>query len=264
MSPAARSLPAIALSLVAGLAVLLLALPVLTLAGAGGASGVGALAHDAELRSALLWTVGAATAATALVALLGVPLAWALAHRRFPGRTVVEALVELPVLVPHPVAGVALLLLLGRDTPVGGALLALGIRVVSAPLGLVAAMAFVSAPLFVSAARETFARTDPRYLAAARTLGDSPARAFRRVGLPMARRGLLAAAAVTWARAASEFGAIVVLAYHPRVASVLAWDRFANDGLDAALPVAGALLLVALVPLLALAVLRARARAEFE
>lgn len=266
MTPPAspRALPSILAALLAGVALLFLAGPVATLAGAGGAQGLAALGTDPELRRALGWTVLAASLATLCAAALGVPLAWLLATRRFRGRALVEALVELPVLIPHPVAGVALLLVLGRDTVVGGTLLALGLRVVSAPAGLVAAMTFVAMPLFVSAARETFARIDPRFAGVARTLGDTPWRAFRRVTLPMARGGLLAAAAVTWARAASEFGAIVVLAYHPRVASVLAWDRFANDGLDAALPVAGALLAVALVPLGALALLRARGAEERE
>jgi molybdate/tungstate transport system permease protein len=90
----------------------------------------------------------------------------------------------------------------------------------------------------------------------ARTLGDSPARAFRRVTLPLAARGLIAAGVVSWARAVSEFGAIVILAYNPKVVSVLAYDRFTGFGLSEALPVAAALVLLALIPLTALRALR--------
>jgi molybdate/tungstate transport system permease protein len=132
----------------------------------------------------------------------------------------------------------------------------MGLRVVGTPLGIVAAMAFVSAPLYLSAAREAFARIDTRYEAVARTLGDPPWRAFRRVTLPLARRGLVAAAVVMWARAVSEFGAIVVLAYNPKVASVLSYDRFTSFGLDEALPVAAVLALLALIPLTFLRALR--------
>jgi molybdate/tungstate transport system permease protein len=156
------------------------------------------------------------------------------------------------------VAGIALLLVLGRDGAVGGALLDLGLRVVGSPAGIVAAMCFVAAPLYVSGAREAFARVDPRLEGVARTLGDSAWSAVRRVTLPLAARGLVASAVVMWARAVSEFGAIVVLAYHPRVASVLSYDRFTTGGLPEALPVAAVLVVLALVPLTLLRALRSR------
>lgn len=238
-----------------------LAAPVLLLVGAGAAGLAGAMS-DAELRAALATTLATATGATVLSVAGGLPLAYALARRTFPGRGVATAVLDLPLLVPHPVAGIALLLFLGRDTPLGHSLASAGLRVVGTPAGIVAAMTFVSAPLFVSAAREAFARVDPYYAAMARTLGDTPARAFARVTLPLALRGIGAAAIVTWARAVSEFGAIVVLAYNPKVASVLSYDRLTGYGLAAALPVAAALVLVALVPLAALRLLRYDARAE--
>ena len=137
---------------------------------------------------------------------------------------------DLPLVIPHPVAGIALLLVLGRASPVGGALYAAGLRVASSPTGIVCAMLFVSAPLYVSAAREAFARVDARYESVARTLGDDAWRAFRRVTLPLSARGLTAAAVVMWARAVSEFGAIVILTYNPKVASVLSYDRFTSYG----------------------------------
>jgi molybdate/tungstate transport system permease protein len=117
-------------------------------------------------------------------------------------------------------------------------------------------MLFVSAPLYMSGAREAFARVDVRYEAVARTLGDPAWRAFRRVTFPLARRGLIAASVVMWARAVSEFGAIVILAYNPKVASVLSYDRFTSFGLPEALPVAAIMALLALVPLTALRALR--------
>jgi molybdate/tungstate transport system permease protein len=111
----------------------------------------------------------------------------------------------------------------------------------------------------VSAARESIGRVNERYEWIARTLGDSPWTAVRRVTIPLAGRGLLAAAIVMWARAVSEFGAIVILTYNPKVASVLSYDRFTAFGLDAALPVAAVLVLLAMVPLVLLRILRREA-----
>src|SRR4030095_7061600 len=92
-------------------------------------------------------------------------------------------------------------------------------------------------------------RVDRRYEAVARTLGDTRGRVFRRVTLPLASRGLVAAAVVMWARAVSEFGAIVVITYNPKTASVLSYDRFTSFGLREALPVAAILTILALIPL---------------
>ncbi|HEX2781779.1 MAG TPA: ABC transporter permease [Gemmatimonadaceae bacterium] len=236
-------------ALAASVLLLFLALPTLTLVARGGASGVRGIFGDAELRGAIALTVLTATISTLLAALLGTPLAYWLARHDFRGRSLVQAILDLPLLIPHPVAGIALLILLARGSPIGGALLAVGIRVVGTPLGIVAAMLFVSAPIYVSAAREAIADVDPRYEGVARTLGDSFRASVYRVTLPMAWRGLLAGAVTAWARAASEFGAIVILAWQPRVASVLAYDRFTTFGMREALPVAAALLILALVPL---------------
>ena len=243
----------------AALLVALLVLPVGALVVRGGVDGVRQLAVDAELQRALGLTAVAATLATLVTLVLGTPLAYLLARNRLPVGSLVAALVELPLLIPHPVAGIALLIAFGRASPAGAALARMGLGIVGSPLGIGVAMLFVSAPLYVSAAREAVARVDQRYEDVARTLGDSQWRAVRRVTLPLAGRGLLAAAVVMWARAVSEFGAIVILTYNPKVASVLSYDRFTAFGLDAALPVAAVLVLLALIPLLALRSLRAGA-----
>ena len=252
MSPAAS----IASALFASIFLLFLVTPLVGLVGAGGASGVRQLATDAELRNSLALTVLTATTATLAAILGGTPLAYLLARRTFRGRALLAAVIDLPLLVPHPVAGIALLLVLGRSSPLGGALLAAGLRLTGSMFGIVCAMLFVSAPLYVGAALETFTRVDRRYEAVARTLGDNAWAAFRRVTLPLSGRGLAAAAVVMWARAVSEFGAIVVLTYNPKVAAVLSYDRFTSLGLSGALPVAAVLVLLAIVPLAAMRALR--------
>ena len=246
----------IVVALAASLFLLFIVAPLLGLVGGGGAGGIKLLFTDAALRSSLLLTVVAATLSTLLGILGATPVAYLLARGRFRGRSLLSAMLDLPLLIPHPVAGIALLLVLGRNTVLGSGLWALGLQITGSVTGIVAAMLFVSAPLYVSAAREAFDRVDPRFEGVARTLGDTRWQALRRVTLPLAWRGLLAAAIVMWARAVSEFGAIVILVYHPRVASVLSYERFTAFGLKAALPVAAVLLLLALIPLTALRVLR--------
>jgi molybdate/tungstate transport system permease protein len=246
----------VAVALLGSLFLLFLFAPVAELVVTAGGSGLRKLFTDPELRASLALTAGTATAATLLGIAGATPLAYLLARKTFRGRAVLSAILDLPLLIPHPVAGIALLLVLGRDTAVGGTLLEMGIRVISAPLGIVAAMLFVSAPLYISGAREAFARVDPRYEAVARTLGDPAWRVFRRVTLPLSLRGLVAASVVMWARAVSEFGSIVILAYNPKVASVLSYDRFTSFGLPEALPVAAVLVILALIPLTLLRALR--------
>ena len=253
---AARTVATIIVAILASLFLLFIFAPVTGLVVSGGSRGVSRFASDGELRASLLLTVATATIATLLGILGGTPMAYVLARRAFPGRALVAALMDLPLVIPHPVAGIALLLVLGRNSPIGGVLYDLGLRVVGSGTGIVCAMLFVSAPLYVSAAREAFARVDARYESVARTLGDDAWRAFRRVTLPLSARGLTAAAVVMWARAVSEFGAIVILTYNPKVVSVLSYDRFTSYGMSEALPVAAVLVLFALVPLAALRALR--------
>src|SRR5260370_42210450 len=144
-----------------GIFLVFMLLPTATLVLAGGAEGVRLLGRDSELRAALLLTLGCATAATTLAVLGGTPLAYLLARGRFPGHMVVAALVDLPLLIPHPVAGIALLLALGRQTAAGSVLAAIGTRITGSATGIIAAMSFVAAPLFVPPAPDPFDQSHP-------------------------------------------------------------------------------------------------------
>jgi molybdate/tungstate transport system permease protein len=202
---------------------------------------------EADVRQALLVSVEAALLATALAAVGGVPLAYLLARRSFPGKRVVEGLIDLPIVFPHTAAGIALLLVFGRSGVFGRGFAHLGIAFTDTLAGIVVAMLFVSLPFLVDTAREAFALVDPGYEQVARTLGATPGTAFLRVALPLARRGVLAGALLMWARGMSEFGAIVILAYNPKTMSVLVYERFEGSGLDAAKPAALLIVLLALV-----------------
>lgn len=241
--------------LLAALLVLFVAGPLVRLLLQATPASLGAALRDRELLAAIWLTVVTASAATLLSLVLGVPLAYLLARSQFRGRRILEGIIELPVVVPHPVAGIALLLFLGRQSPVGAALARVGLEVVNQVPGIIAGMLFVSAPFVVSAAREAFRGVDPKLERVARTLGDTGWGAFRRVTLPLARRGVLAGAVLGWARSVSEFGAIVILTYNPKVASILIYDRFTLFGLPAAVPAAVVLLLLALLVFLLVQVL---------
>ena len=147
-----------------------------------------------------------------LVVGLGSLLAWRIA--RHPGRASrwMEAITQLPAVIPPAVAGLGLLLAFGRRGLVGSFLAAHGIALAFTTPAVVMAEAFVSAPFFVQAAIAAFRRVDEDLLVVARTLGASPFRAFLRVGLPLAAPGLLAGAAMSWARSVGEFGATLLFA----------------------------------------------------
>lgn len=244
--PIARVVVAAAAALCGSLLLLALVLPAGTLVTGAGVSGLLSAFTDRSVLASLLLTFACATAATLAAVLCGLPVAYVLARVPFRGRALVEGLLELPLVIPHPVIGMALLLSVGGNSAVGRALAPLGLSIVNTPVGIVVAMLVVSAPLFILGARESIARVDARLESVARTLGDDRIVAVRRVTLPLARNGIVNAATTMWARATSEFGAIVLVAYHPRVASVLAYDAYVTYGLREALPIAAALVVVAL------------------
>src|SRR3954467_4319947 len=167
---------------------------------------------DASARDALRISLETSTIALALIVLVGTPAAYLLATRSFRGKAVVVTLVELPLVLPPAVAGIALLASLGPSGILGGLVEDAGIRLVLATAGVVVALTFVAAPFHIRQAQAAFAAVDPRLLEASRTLGASQARTFWRVALPVARNGLLAGAALALGRALGEVGATLVVA----------------------------------------------------
>ncbi|HWK11620.1 MAG TPA: molybdate ABC transporter permease subunit [Vicinamibacterales bacterium] len=161
----------------------------------------------------LTWfTVACAAGATALVLPPGIAIAWALARGRFRGRTVLEAVVTLPLVMPPVATGLILLMLLGRRGVVGRFLERVGVEVVFTWKAVVVAMAVMGLPLLVRTARAGFEHVDRRYEQVAATLGAAPLRAFLTVSLPLAWPSVIAGAVLAFARAVGEFGATVVVA----------------------------------------------------
>ncbi|WP_135363553.1 molybdate ABC transporter permease subunit [Halosimplex halophilum] len=186
-------------------------------------------------------TLLSASVSTALATLFGVPLAYWLARARFRGRALVTAVVAFPLVLPPVVSGMVLLSAVGPEGLAG----LLGVEVTGTVAGVVLAQTFVASPFVVLTARSAFERVDAHTEEAARTLGATEWRTFRRVTLPLARRGILAGVTLAFARAAGEFGATLVLAYYPRTLPVQIWATFQGRGLEAAYPVAVVLLALA-------------------
>jgi len=202
---------------------------------------------DAEVRRSFTVTFSSAALATLLGLLTGVPLAYLLARYAFRGKRLIEGLLGLPVIIPHTSAGVALLLTYGAQGPLGGPLARVGLFFTDRMAGVVLAMLFVGVPFLVTSAREAIALINPELEQAALVDGASRWQGIWRITLPLARRGIAAGALLMWARGISEFGAIVLLAYHPRTLATLIYERFQGFGLAQATPLAALLVLISLI-----------------
>lgn len=234
-------------SIAGGLLVLFVLLPLLSTLLSTTPSSFLATITDPQVLNSIRLTFGAAAIATGVAMATGIPLAYLLARRKFRGKRLLESVINLPVVIPHTAAGVALLLVFGRGGVLGRWLESLGITFTDNLGGIVVAMLFVSLPFLVNLSREAFALVDEELERVALTDGATLWQAFWHVTLPQAWRGVLGGAVMMWARGISEFGAVVILAYNPKIVSVLVYERFEGYGLGAAQPVALLLILVALV-----------------
>jgi molybdate transport system permease protein len=210
---------------------------------------------DESVLDALRLSLVTGALSTLAIALFGTPAAYLLATRRFPGRRLVETLVDLPLVLPPTVAGFALLMAFGRMGLAGGALRAFGISLPFTTGAVVTAQAFMAAPFFVSAARAGFGGVDPGLLETAATLGASEATRFFRVMLPLARPALVAGIAMSAARALGEFGATITFAGNlpgtTRTMPLAVYVALQSD-LDAAVVLSVLLLFVSFALLIAL------------
>jgi molybdate transport system permease protein len=191
---------------------LFLVLPLAALFVSVGPTGVLGALSEPSARAAIWLSAKTTTVALAVIVLAGTPLAWRLARSSGRAARVLETLVELPIVIPPAVVGVALLQTYGRRGLLGPALEAIGVQVTFTTVAVIVAQIVVAAPFFVSGATAGFRRIDEEQMLVARTLGDTPFEAFRRVALPAALPSLVAAAALAWARALGEFGATLFFA----------------------------------------------------
>jgi len=209
--------------------------------------------QEREVYTSIWLTFKLSFFAVCFVLLTGVPLGYLIARYEFRGKVLLESLIDIPVMVPHTAAGIALLMAFGKGL--------LGLDVVDTPVGIMIAMMFLSAPFLINAAKEGFRKLDVRYEHVARTLGASPFQLFFSVLLPQVRNDIVNGALMMWSRGIGEFGAVVIIAYHPMVAPVLIYDRFTSYGLPYSAPVAAVMISLSAVVFLLIRLLNGNKRA---
>ena len=214
--------------------------------------------NDEEVRASIWLTIWVAFAATFFFAIGAIPLAWLLARKEFPMKNVVLGIIDLPVVLPHTAAGIAVLGFISRDGLLGKAANSVGLTLINNPGGIALAMAFVSIPFLINAARDGFTAVPERLEKAALSLGASRTRVFFTISLPLAWRSIMTGFVMMFARGMSEFGAVVIVAYHPMVAPVLIYERFSSFGLKYARPAAVLFIIIALAVFILLRLISVR------
>ncbi len=199
-----------------------------------------------DVMNALVITFTTACIATFLVVLFATPLAYMLARRDFRLKSLLESLLELPMVIPHTVAGIAILLAFSIS-PLSQLFSLFGIEIIDSFWGIITAMAYVSSPIYVGIVRSGFESIDRNVEHIAMTLGASPLKTFLTISIPLALKHIVTGALLTWARAVSEIGAILIVAYFPKTIQVLILEKFLTEGLWSALAPSTLLLITTLL-----------------
>lgn len=239
------------------LIILFLTIPLVKLFSSVGLMGMSKSIVEPEVYRSILLTLRVAFYGVLFVMITGIPLAYLLSKYEFFGKSFLESLLDIPVMVPHTAAGIALLIAYGSGY-MQRFLAFFHLDFIDATTGIMSAMMFLSAPFLINGAKEGFRKIDKRYENVARTLGASRFEAFFTIVLPMAKSDIINGALMMWSRALGEFGAVVIIAYHPMVAPVLIYDRFNNYGLKFSAPVAADMIVISVMIFLSIRVLNNR------
>jgi molybdate transport system permease protein len=249
----------LSVSIIAGLFALFLGLPIVTLIARAILDGsLVAIAGTSPVLAALALSLTTTAISLVLTVAIGLPLALVLARRTFRGKWLVEALVDLPIVLPPAVAGLALLLVFGRRGLLGVPLQAAGLDIAFTTMAVILAQTFVSAPFFVRAARAGIAGVDRDLEDAARVDGATERQVFGNVTVPLAGATLAAGLVMSWARALGEFGATIMFAGNvegrTQTLPLVVYSEFQAGDLDASVAAAAILVLAALGVLIAVRV----------
>jgi molybdate/tungstate transport system permease protein len=220
--------------------------PLVALAGHVSLHGLAKALEAPGALSPLATSVEASALSLGVLVALGTPAGFLLARGKLPAPRIWEGALLAGLLLPPLVVGLLLVFLVGPLSAIGSVLERVHLSATNTFLALVIAEIYEAGPYYVLGAAAAFAGVDPELEAQAELLGDRPARAMRRVSLPLAAPGLATALAVAWARAMGAFGAVVIIAYHPFGVPMQIWTTLQENGLAAALPYALVLLVVAL------------------
>ena len=238
---------ALVFSLLGGVVLLLIIAPLAGMFFSTPLADVFATAKESEVQSSIWLTLFTSFFATLFFAFFAIPLAYVLARKNFPGKRIISGIIDLPIVIPHSAAGIAVLGFVSRDSVLGKFASTMGFDFVGSPAGIAIAMAFVSIPFLINAARDGFTAVPVRLEQAAYNLGASPVRMFFTVSMPLAWRHILSGFVLMFARGLSEFGAVVIVAYHPMITPVMIYERFTSFGLKYAQPLSVLFILVCLV-----------------
>ena len=202
---------------------------------------------DPEVVDSIWLTLRVSFLATLFFAIGAIPLSYFLARTKFKFKKIINGIIDLPIVIPHSAAGIAILGFISRDSVLGKAASSLGLNFVGHPVGIALAMAFVSIPFLINAARDGFESVPIKLEKTALNLGASPVRVFFTISFPLAWKNILSGLIMMFARGLSEFGAVVIVAYHPMITPVLIFERFGAFGLKYARPVSVVFIIVCLV-----------------
>jgi molybdate/tungstate transport system permease protein len=217
-------------------------------------------AKETEVQKSIWLTISTSIAATLIFSVGAIPLAYLLARRNFFLKRLLLGIINIPVIIPHSAAGIALLGVISRNTLVGKAAESMGFGFVNHPAGIIVAMAFVSLPYLLNAAIDGFRNVPERLEKVALTLGASQTRVFFSISLPLAWRNILTGLIMMWGRGLSEFGAVIIIAYHPMITPVMIFERFNSFGLEYARPVTLLFICICLLIFIAMNVISKKKR----
>lgn len=243
------------LSILGGAVLLFIIAPLFSMVLKTPAADLLSTAAEEEVQGSIFLTLWCSMAATVLFAFSAIPMAYLLARKQFRGKRLITAIIDLPIVIPHSAAGIAILGFISRDSILEKTAGYFNTSFVGGEGGIMLAMAFVSIPFLLNAARNGFLAVPVRLEKAALNLGASPLRVFFTVSLPLAWRDIVSGLVLMWARGLSEFGAVVIVAYHPIVTPVMIYERFGAYGLKYARPVSVIFIAICLVLFLVLRLL---------
>ena len=203
-------------------------------------------ARNKEVTDSIKLTIITSFGGTLFFSFLVIPLAYLMARKEFPGKKIIAGIIDLPIVIPHSAAGIAVLGFISRDSFLGQAADTVGLNLVGHPIGIALAMAFVSIPFLFNAARDGFEAVPERLEKVALNLKASPLKVFFTISVPLASRSISSGFVMMFARGMSEFGAVVIVAYHPMITPVLVYEWFTSFGLNYARPVAVIFIVVCL------------------
>ncbi len=197
-----------------------------------------AVLKDNDVLHSLFLSLYSSLIAAFLSVLFGTPIAYIFARKNFPFKKLIEGIIDLPIMIPHPVIGLAILSVVAKDYWIGHILNKLAINIVGSVVGIVTVLTYVALPFYINSVKAGIKAIPERMEHVSRTLGKSQFETFFKIVVPLSSKSILEGIIMAMARAISEFGAVIIIAYHPMVAPVMIYERFTSYGLKYSMPVA--------------------------